>query len=156
MSANSRFALFHSSYCLFWGPAPRLTIPASFNSFSSSSESRSLYRFLENFPYPSYFNFVFISCLFCLMISIGLHPLQLQNLHPLGGKVALLWALGTWHKQLLPDLEKAFMHSMQHPFFITNWVFLIPPFDSNSASDAKSLISPNSSTVSSVWDSTVS
>ena len=81
------------------------------------------------------------------MISIGLQPLQLQNLHPLGGRVALLWAFGTWQRQDLPDLEKAFIHSIQHPFFITNCVFfnpfLISP--SNSPSDPPSFWSSRSS-----------
>lgn len=146
-SANSLLALFHSSYYLFYVPAPKETMPASLKSFSSSSESKSLCLFFENLPYPSYFNLVFISCLFCLMISIGLQPLQLQNLHPFGGKVALRWAFGTQQRQDLPDLENAFIHSMQHPFFMTNCVFfnpfLISP--SNSPSDPPSFQSSRSS-----------
>ena len=88
-------------------------------SFRSSSESR--IRYLLFLYWPSCLSFCFISSRLCLLISTGLQPLQLQYLHPFGGKVALLWALGTWQMQLFPVLEKAFIHSIQQPFFMTNW-----------------------------------
>ena len=123
-------------------------MPVSLKSFSSSSESRRRYLFFENFPYPSCINFVFISCLFCLIISTGLQPLQLQNLHPFGGSYTLLCALGTWQRHDFPFLEKAFMHSMQHPFFITNCVVLslLLRSPSDSFSDTAKFWSSRSST----------
>lgn len=105
MWPNSFLALFQSSNLLFI-------------SRSSSSESRSLYLFMTSLP--SFYKLFLISCLLSLRISIGLHPLQLQNLHPFAGRVARRYILGTWQRQLFPVLLKAFMHSRQQPFFIMN------------------------------------
>lgn len=105
ITPKSFLALFQSSNLLLIGS-------------SSSSESRSLWRFLTNLP--SFCRLFLISLRLSRLMSIGLHPLQLQSLQPLTGSVALLYSLGTWQRQLFPDFEKAFIHSLQQPFFMTN------------------------------------
>jgi len=55
-----------------------------------------------------------------VFLSSGLQPTQPQILQPVVESLVLRTSSGTWQMQDLPDLEKAFMQLLQHPFLASN------------------------------------